>query len=385
MQNPIHKYSIDKSILFYILFGFVLLAACIYIKDLWQGMLSLIEVLKPVIFGLAFAVVLNVLMRFLEQRIFDKLAVKFPKFAKCERIVAIISTFLIIGALASLLFVIVLPQFVASLTLLASRLPDYVEQCLVWAGDILAFYQLDTLILTELANYTAQLMKSLTNFLTTAVPDILGFTASFAGGLLNVIFGLIFAIYMLAGKEKLTANINRFMDCFLPDAFNEKARYVVRATDETFSRFLEGQCLDALCLGCLSFVVLSIMDMPYTLVIAVTLAFTNIIPVVGPWIGSIPCAVITFVISPIKALILVITIIILQEVENKLIYPRIVGGRVGLDGIWVLIGVLCGGKLGGLLGILLGVPVVAVLGRLIGDRLRKNKETTAEDIVAAEE
>ncbi|MBQ2764690.1 MAG: AI-2E family transporter [Firmicutes bacterium] len=373
MQNPIHKYQIDKSILGYILFGFALLAVCIYIKDLWQGVMSLIDVLKPVIFGLAFAVILNVLMRFLERRIFDKLAVKFPKFAHAERIVAIICTLLIIAGLASLLFVIVLPQFIASLSLLASRLPTYVEQFIEWADRILRFYNLDTLLLTEFANYTAQLIKSLTEFLTNAVPDILGFTASFAGGLLNVIFGLIFAIYMLAGKEKLTANLNRFMDCFLPDWFNEKARYVVKATDETFSRFLEGQCLDALCLGCLSFIVLSIMDMPYTLVIAVTLAFTNIIPVVGPWLGSIPCAVITFVISPIKALILVITIIILQEVENKLIYPRIVGGRVGLDGIWVLIGVLCGGKLGGLLGILLGVPVVAVLGRLISDKLKKHE------------
>lgn len=376
MQNPINKYQIDKSILGYILFGFLLLAVCIYIKDLWQGVMSLIDVLKPVIFGLAFAIVLNVLMRFLERRIFDKLAAKFPKFAHAERIVAIICTLLIIAGLASLLFVIVLPQFIASLSLLASRLPSYVEQFIEWANNVLRFYNLDTLLLTEFANYTAQLIKSLTDFLTNAVPDILGFTASFAGGLLNVIFGLIFAIYMLAGKEKLTTNLNRFMDCFLPDWFNEKARYVARTTDETFSRFLEGQCLDAICLGCLSFIVLSIMDMPYTLVIAVTLAFTNIIPVVGPWLGSIPCAVITFVISPIKALILVITIIILQEVENKLIYPRIVGGRVGLDGIWVLIGVLCGGKLGGLLGILLGVPIVAVLGRLISDKLKKHESTT---------
>lgn len=376
MQNPINKYQIDKSILGYILFGFVLLAVCIYIKDLWQGVMGLVDVLKPVIFGLAFAIVLNVLMRFLEHRIFDKIAEKFPKFAHVERIVSIVCTLLIIAGLASLLFVIVLPQFIASLSLLASRLPAYVEQFIEWANNVLRFYNLDTLLFTEFANYASQLLKSLTNFLTNAVPDVLGFTASFAGGLLNVIFGLIFAIYMLAGKEKLTANINRFIDCFLPDWFNEKARYVVNTTDETFSRFLEGQCLDAVCLGCLSFIVLSIMDMPYTLVIAVTLAFTNIIPVVGPWLGSIPCAVITFVISPIKALILVITIVILQEVENKLIYPRIVGGRVGLDGIWVLIGVLCGGKLGGLLGILLGVPVVAVLGRLIGDKLKKYESAT---------
>ena len=159
------------------------------------------------------------------------------------------------------------------------------------------------------------------------------------------------------------------MDCFFAESINRRLRYVAHATEETLSRFLEGQCLDALCLGILSFIVLSIMRMPYSLVIAVTLALTNIIPVVGPWIGAIPCAVITFVISPFKAVILVITIVILQEEENTLIYPKIVGGRVGLDGIWVLVGVLCGGNLGGLLGIILGVPIVAVLGRLIVDKM----------------
>lgn len=382
MQNPIQRYKIDKAILFYIFFGILLLALCVYIKDIWHGVMSLVNVFEPVLFGLVFAIVLNVLMRFLERRIFDKVAAKFPKFAGAERVVSIVVTLLIIAGFVALFFVIVLPQFITSISLLASRFPKYVEHFIEWADSILRFYHLDALLLTEFANYASQLLKSFTNLLTNAVPDILGFTASFAGGLINVIFGLIFAVYMLAGKEKLTKNINRFMDCFLPQWFNCRARYVVRTSDETFSRFLEGQCLDALCLGCLSFVVFSIMDMPYTLVIAVTLALTNIIPVVGPWLGSIPCAVITFVISPFKALILVITIIILQEVENKLIYPRIVGGRVGLDGIWVLVGVLCGGKLAGLVGILLGVPIVAVLGRLLGDKISRSE---AEGEAAAEE
>ena len=369
MQNPIHKYKIDKSILFYILFGFALLAACIYIKELWHGFLSFVDIIKPVIFGFAFAVILNVLMRFLENRLLHRITAKYPRFARAERPVAIVGTFLIIGAFASLFFVIVLPQFIESLSTLAGKLPEYVDQFAQWAEDFLVFYHLDTLLLTKFADTASQLITSLTKILTDAVPNILGFTVNIASGLLNVIFGLIFDVYMLAGKEKLLCNVNRFMDCFFAESINRRLRYVAHATEETLSRFLEGQCLDALCLGILSFIVLSIMRMPYSLVIAVTLALTNIIPVVGPWIGAIPCAVITFVISPFKAVILVITIVILQEVENKLIYPKIVGGRVGLDGIWVLVGVLCGGNLGGLLGIILGVPIVAVLGRLIVDKM----------------
>lgn len=374
MHNPIRKYDIDRRILFYIFFGIAMLGVCIYIKELWHGVLGIVDVLKPVLTGLLFAFVLNVLMRFLETRFFDKLARKHPAFAKVERPVSLVLTFLIVSAFASLFFVIVLPQFIDSLSTLAGNLPKYVEQFATWANHLLIFYNLDTLLLTDLAKYAAQLMTSLTGVLENAIPNVLGFTVGLANGILNVVFGLIFAIYMLAGKEKLMAGLNRFCDCFLPESFNRKAHYVVTVTNDTCSRFIEGQCLDALCLGILSFIVLSIMRMPFALVIAVTLAITNMIPVIGPWLGAIPCAMITFVISPFKALILVITIIILQEVENKLIYPKIVGGRVGLDGIWVLVGVVCGGELGGLLGIILGVPVIAVLAKLLTDRMEKKEE-----------
>ena len=114
----------------------------------------------------------------------------------------------------------------------------------------------------------------------------MGFTVGLANGILNVVFGLIFAIYMLAGKEKLIAGVNRFCDCFFPESFNRKAHYVVTVTNDTCSRFIEGQCLDALCLGILSFIVLSIMRMPFALVIAVTLAITNMIPVIGGALGE---------------------------------------------------------------------------------------------------
>ena len=215
MQNPIHKYKIDKSILFYILFGILLLTGCIYIKELYHGVLRFFDIVKPVIFGFAFAVILNVLMRFLENRLLNRIARKYPRFAVIKRPVAIVCTFLIIGAFASLLFIIVLPQFIESLSTLAGKLPEYVDQFAKWAEDFLVFYHLDTLLLTKFADTASQLITALTKILTNAVPNILGFTVNIASGVINVIFGLIFAVYMLAGKEKLLRNANRFMDCFL--------------------------------------------------------------------------------------------------------------------------------------------------------------------------
>lgn len=380
IQKRLENLDIDRRILFYIIFGIALLAFSFYVKELWGGLMTFFDVIKPIVFGFVFAFILNVLMRFLEKRFLDKIAAKHPFFVKMERVVAMIITFLIIGAFLSLFFVIVLPQFIESLSTLGQKFPNYANKFYIWAEGIFSFYNLDSLLLNEVANATSSLMESLAKGLQNAVPNIFGFTVSLANGFLNVIFGLIFSIYMLAGKEKLIAGVNRFADCFFPERFNQKARYVLNITDETCSHFIEGQCLDALCLGFLSFIVLSIMQMPYALVIAVTLAVTNLIPVVGPWLGSIPCALITFVISPFKALILIITIIILQEVENKLIYPKIVGNRVGIDGIWVLVGVVCGASLFGLIGIVIGVPTLAVAARLIHERMRK-KECKAEKII----
>ena len=377
LRDFFRKMNPDRRVIFYILFGVASLAAMIYIKELYHGFLNLVDIFKPVVFGLIFAFVINVLMRFLENRVFAAAARKHPLFAKIKRPTALITSFVIIGAFASLFFIFVLPQFIASLRSLAEGLPDYAAQFADWANGLLVFYSLDTLMLKDIAQYTAKAMTAITSVLENAVPNIWGFTVNLASGIINIVFGLIFAIYMLAGKEKLIDALNRFIDCFFPEKFGLRARYFADVTNETCSRFIEGQCLDALCLGILSFIVLSIMRMPYALVIAVTLAMTNLIPVVGPWLGAIPCAVITFVISPFKALILVITIVILQEVENKLIYPKIVGNRVGLDGIWVLIGVICGAKIGGLIGIILGVPVIAVIARLLGDRMKK-RENEAE-------
>lgn len=370
MRNSLQRLNADKNVLLYITFGFCLLAVCIYLKDIGHILGTVGDMLKPVMFGFLFAYVLNVLMRFLEKKLLDKLAAKNRHFAKVERPLAILLSFLVVLVILSLFFVIVLPQFIVSLTVLAKSLPGYAEEFAVWAGGVFSFYHLDSISLTDLAGYASQLISYLTELLQNAVPNILGFTVSVANGFLNVVFGIIFAVYMLAGKEKLSRQFGRFIDSFFPEKICKKARYVVTVSDEVCSHFIEGQCLDALCLGILSFIVLSIMQMPYALVISVTLAITNMIPVVGPWLGAIPCAVITLVISPVKALILVITIIVLQEIENKLIYPRIVGGRIGLDGIWVLFGVVCGGELFGLAGIILGVPVVGVGARVLGDAVK---------------
>ncbi|MEG1497599.1 MAG: AI-2E family transporter, partial [Clostridiales bacterium] len=363
-----------KQIIFYILLGVSAVAFFYYIGNIYAGLGWLAQVAKPIIYGLSFAFILNVLMCPIERRIFEPLARKSKFMAMVKRPFSIVATFLVLLGILALVFLLVLPRFVDSIISLASYLPKYIEDFAVALNKTLSFYGFKGMAHLDwesIMSYGMSFIGQVTAAIKQTVPEILNFTVGVTSGVITVCFGFIFAFYMLAQKETLLIKTQSFMKAYLPEKINEKVFYVSSITNETFKNFLGGQCLDSLCLGLLTFITLTIIQMPYALVIAVTVGVTNMIPIVGPILGTIPCAFIILVISPIKAVILVITIIVLQQLESNLIYPRIVGGRVGLDGLWVLMAVLVGGNLAGLMGIILGVPIFAVLGKIIGTDMEK--------------
>lgn len=370
-MKKLQDLGISKEILFYITFTVILVAAIFYLDSIAGAIGKVISVLKPVIYGLVFAFILNVLMLPIENRLLRPLAAKNKVVAAIRRPLAIVLTFLVLFAILALVFLLVLPSFVESIVSLGSYLPQYVSDFTKFVNRALEYYGFSGLSWTEWADYASQVLQKLGTSLTTTVPHIFDLTVSVTGGLIHFVFGLVFSVYILAQKENLCKKAKAFMSSYLPSNFNEKIYYVANITNETFKNFLGGQCLDSLCLGTITFIVLSIIQMPYALVIAVTVAVTNMIPIIGPILGTIPCAFIILVISPIKAVILVVVIILLQEFESKLIYPHIVGGRVGLDGLWVLMAVLVGGGLMGLIGIIFAVPTFAVIGKILGNDMEK--------------
>lgn len=370
-MKRLDKIGASKEIMFYIAFAVCLIAFFYYIGTISGWVNKLFDVLRPVLYGIAFSFLLNVLMRPIEERIFAPLGRKSKRFAPLQRPLSIIVTFLVLLGILAMVFLLVLPRFIESLVSLASQIPDYVDNFMVFLDKTLAFYNLSDLRWADFGSYASEVFQKIAQGLQNAVPHILGFTVNFTSGLINMIFGFVFAFYMLAQKENLLKKTKALMSAYLPNRYNDKICYFGQITNDTFRNFLGGQCLDSLCLGTITFIVLTIIQMPYALVIAVTVAVTNMIPILGPILGTIPCAFIILVISPIKAVILVIIIILLQEFESKIIYPRIVGGRVGLDGLWVLMAVLVGGNIGGLLGIILGVPICAVGGKIIGENIKK--------------
>ena len=208
--------------------------------------------------------------------------------------------------------------------------------------------------------------------LTTYIPDAVGTLSTWAsgliGGVIDFFIGLIFSVYVLAGRNKLRRQAKLIFRHFLPKKHYEQVAHYGRLTFSTFSNFVSGQLSDAFILGVLIFCVMSIGGLEYPMMIAVIIGITNMIPYVGPWMGTIPCALILLMVKPSHAIAFVIIVIIVQQIDSNLIYPRVVGTSVGLPAIWVLFAITVGGGLFNVLGMIVGVPIMSIIYTVIREK-----------------
>lgn len=201
----------------------------------------------------------------------------------------------------------------------------------------------------------------------------MGAVSATFSGFAKFVIALIFAIYILVGKEKLGVQLIRVTDHYLKPEWNEKIRYVLRVFNECFHKFIVGQCIEAVVLGSLCILGMTILRFPYAMMIGTLIGFTALIPVAGAYIGAGVGAFMILTVSPIQALVFLLFIVILQQLEGNLIYPKVVGSSIGLPGIWVLAAVTIGGGISGIGGMLLGVPTAAALYQLIKNDMNKKE------------
>ena len=364
----------------------ILLAWGINNADKLSGIVSgFFSLISPFLTGFCFAFVVNVLMRPLEN-IFDKIFRKCDekKRAKVRRPVCLIlSTFVIIGLLFALVFMII-PEFINALQTLIKSVPQYISQIEVWAGNLIAFAESHGITLPEMSFNTGKILETLKNLINSGIVDkTINFTGSIVSGVVNLIVAVAFSLYLLMQKEKLSAQLKRLLRAFMPKK-NDVDRLVnlVEIADRTFTNFITGQLTEAVIIGVLCFIGMLIFKMPYAGVISVLVGFTALIPVFGAFIGTAFGALLILFDNPMKALWFVVFIVILQQLEGNLIYPRVVGKSVGLPGIWVLVAVTIGGTVNGVIGILLSVPLCSViynlLAYLVKVRLKKKDELEVE-------
>ncbi|WP_414151220.1 AI-2E family transporter [Acetobacterium carbinolicum] len=382
-----------RNYFFLITFGICLLVALLNIKYLLGYFGLFVNIITPVLIGLGIAFILNIPMSFIETHLlgFMKQTPKKERrfklkknrdLNKGKRVIAITLTFIfVIGILAGLI-TFVIPQVSESVDTLIVKLPDYITSFNALVDDILAFLNLPETLWNDITTEWDALLEQFGSLLLSSVPEIFNATKSITVGFFNAIMGVVISIYLLADKENLLALKDKLIYAYVKKDQADFISDVSTTANQVFHGFIAGQITEAFILGTLCTVGLAILQIPYALLIGVMVGMTSVIPVFGAFLGAVPSGFILLVVNPIYCLIFVVYIIVLQQVESNVIYPRVVGGSIGLSGLWVLVGMLIGGSLFGFLGIILGIPsfavFYAVFRKVTNERIDKMKARQEE-------
>lgn len=332
------------------------------LTDFWGKILSTCQ---PLIIGFGIAFVLHRPCAFL-QRTFEDL---FPDWLdKAARALAVLLSYvLLLGAIA-LLISFVIPGLASSIRTFIGSLSTYaanLQHLYDWAVSVLDLEGLSNVDLSGLSDTLKTILTNALNTLTSAVPQLVGATAKLISGIVTAFLSVVFSIYLLASGPKLVAQGRKLILAYLPKNISDKLLSVIRLAVGTFTRFITGQVTEAAILGGLCFVGMTIFRFDYAPLISVVIAVSALIPIAGAYVGAIIAFLLLVMINPVKAVWFVVFLLILQQLEGNIIYPRVVGTSIGLPGLWVLAAVTIGGGLFGFTGMLLGVPCTAVVYALV--------------------
>ena len=339
---------------------------------------TLVSAAMPLLLGGALAYVLNLIMRSYEKRFFPRSTN--PKVAKVRRPVCLLLAVLSLLAIITVVVWLILPELVQCVELLISQLPGAIESVLSWL-DTVPFLSEELLSTLHGIDWQSKI-GDIFNVVTSGVGSVMGVViatvSSVFSGIVTAFMALIFAVYLLMGRDKLQAQCKRLMGHYLPEKIHSRILYVLDVLNYSFRRYITGQCIEAVILGALCALGMVILRLPYATMIGALIAFTALIPVAGAYIGAAVGAFMILMVSPMKALIFLIFLVILQQLEGNLIYPKVVGSSLGLPGIWVLAAVIIGGGVAGVLGMLLGVPIAAAAYTLIRNDMNKKDAATVK-------
>lgn len=361
---------------------FLLYLAIIY----WSTAASFAEMLiaaaAPLFVGAVIAYVVNILMNFYECKIFGK--VKNIKLLSIKRPLCMVIAFITLVAVIALVVWLVLPQFVSCIKIILDYVPDIVDWVVVQLNK-LEYVPQDIIDMIADIDWKSQIEKIVT-VVTSGVSDVLSVVVSTVStvitGIVNTFLSLIFAIYILIEKEKLGDQVDRIAKRYCKQSVYEKLKYVAVTLDDSFHSYIVGQCTEAVILGGLCSIGMGILGLPYAPMIGALVAFTALIPVAGAFIGGAIGAFMIFMVSPIESLIFIVYIVVLQQLENNIIYPKVVGSSMGLPAIWVLAAVTIGGGVLGITGMLIGVPIVAAFYRILKNDVNGNTKEEIKKITA---
>lgn len=374
-----------KELKKYISFAILAVAVCWIVQNfrLFENLISVaMGAVFPLIMGTVIAYIFNIVLNFFEKHYFPKKNTEFIN--RSRRPVCIVLSFLSAIAIIVIVLTIVIPEIISAFKLLTDKIPPVLND---WkdsflrklseypeiqkeAKELLNEFDMTSLDWTTITQKAADVIQGgIMGIISSAV----GIVGTVAVTVTNIVLAIIFAVYLLARKDKLLKDINRIQKTYGNNELNKKINRIFATANETFRNFFVGQFIEAILLGCLCFIGMLILRLPYAGMSGALIGVTALIPIVGAFLGAGISAFIIFTENPMQAFVFLVFLIILQQLEGNVIYPKVVGNTVGLPGIWVLAAITVGGGLWGIAGMLIGVPLTATIYKLCFENLEKRE------------
>lgn len=360
----------------YCVIGVIAAAVCLFVMNVEHVIAAAMAVLSagaPLILGVVIAYILNILLKQIERWYFPKS--KNPKVIASRRPVCIALSFVALLCIVFFLVNLVVPELLSTIRLMTEEIPPLVEAARLWGIETFNEVPEISEMLQGINIDWKETIKKVAEFLAAGAggifTSVVSVVSSAFGMVTRFVIGTIFAIYLLSAKEKLGRQADNLMKAYLKPKTRDKILHVAGTLHSTFTSFIVGQCMEAVIIGTLCAIGMKLLGMPYAVMTGTVVGVTALIPVVGAYIGAAVGAFMVFTVNPLQAVAFVIFLVILQQLEGNLIYPRVVGSSIGLPGMWVLAAVTIGGGVFGIGGMLLGVPLAASVYKLLGHDVRK--------------
>ena len=333
---------------------------------------NIYRVFSPFILGFVLAYILNIPMMKVEYLLKKVIPDKYEdKYSGLIRLVSIILSILLLVLIIAFVGFLLIPELIENIESLMNNIPAFIESSKDWVINLLDKYpdvQREIEVMFAESGNVSGIVSSIFTYI---INGIVGFVSGFVGGFVYIFTGIIFAIYMLCQKEYLVEGIKRLVYAFTDKRKANKIMDISKLTNKTFSKFISGQCVEAVILGTIMFVVCLLGRFPYALIIGVLTAITALVPIFGAFIACGVGAVLIAITNPLQALIFIAVFVIIQQIEGNVIYPKVVGKSVGLSPLWTLLAITVGGNLCGVVGMIIGLPLASVVYAIGKESIKK--------------
>jgi len=339
---------------------------------------NIFTVFSPIIGGFVLAYLLNIPMKAIEDNLFKKVKIK----QGLKRSLSLVLTIVLVFGFIVLSISFVLPQLIASLQQLQFKATaEYFAQLESLVEDLFIQLNLSDEIVNQILTIWTSIVSGATDFMLSLADQALNGVSSLLSVIFNTIISVVLGLYILLSKERLATTFKKAFYAFTSTSWCDRSTKYIKIVNHSFENFIRGQVVEAIILGIVCYIAMLIFGFEYPLVISFLVGITNIIPLFGPYIGAVPSFLLLLIVNPISALWFIVFLIVLQQVESNLIYPKVVGSNMGISGFWIIVAVVIGNSLFGIVGILLGIPLLSsvyVIVKEVAEKRLNEKNITIE-------